>query len=104
MASTWVYLIRHGEVEHAGEGRFFGHADVPLSRVGREQAEALARTLGSEAIEAVYASGASPDTDESRDRTTPAHAVPWASSPSGSARGLPDTTSSSATTAGSRLG
>jgi len=56
MVSTWVYLIRHGEVEHAGEGRFFGHADVPLSRVGREQAEALARTLGSEAIEAVYAS------------------------------------------------
>ena len=56
MTSTWVYLIRHGEVEHAGEGRIFGHADVPLSRVGREQAEALARTLGSEAIEAVYAS------------------------------------------------
>ena len=56
MASTWVYLIRHGEVEHAAARRFLGHADVPLSPVGREQAEALARTLGSEAIEAVYAS------------------------------------------------
>ena len=24
MASTWVYLARHGEVLHAAEGRFFG--------------------------------------------------------------------------------
>jgi alpha-ribazole phosphatase len=56
VASTWLYLARHGEVEHGGEGRLFGHADVPLSPVGRQQAEALARRLSEEPIEAVYAS------------------------------------------------
>lgn len=56
MASTWLYLIRHGEVEHAGEGRFFGHTDVALSATGLLQAEALARELAAEPIEAVYAS------------------------------------------------
>ena len=29
MLSTWVYLVRHGEVEHAAEGRFFGHTPTP---------------------------------------------------------------------------
>ena len=55
-ASTWVYLIRHGEVEGAAEGRFFGHTDVALSSIGREQVEVLGRRLGSEPIDAVYAS------------------------------------------------
>ncbi len=54
MASTWVYLIRHGEVEHAAEGRFFGHTDVALSATGLRQVEALARQLALEPIEAVY--------------------------------------------------
>jgi alpha-ribazole phosphatase/probable phosphoglycerate mutase len=56
MASTWLYLIRHGEVERAAEGRFFGSTDVPLSATGRVQVEALARQLALEPIEAVYAS------------------------------------------------
>jgi broad specificity phosphatase PhoE len=55
-ASTWVYLARHGEVLHAGEGRFFGHTDVSLSPVGVAQADALAERLRAEPIEAVYAS------------------------------------------------
>jgi alpha-ribazole phosphatase len=55
-ASTWLYLIRHGEVEHAAEGRFFGHTDVALSATGLLQVEALARRLADEPIEAVYAS------------------------------------------------
>jgi len=55
-ASTWVYLVRHGEVEHAAEGRFFGHTDVPLSATGRRQVERLARELAEEPVEAVYAS------------------------------------------------
>jgi alpha-ribazole phosphatase len=55
-ASTWVYLLRHGEVEHAAEGRLFGHTDVPLSAVGRRQVETLARELAEEPVEAVYAS------------------------------------------------
>lgn len=56
MASTWLYLIRHGEVEGAVEGRFFGHTDVALSAAGLLQVEALARQLGAEPIDAVYAS------------------------------------------------
>ena len=56
MASTWVYLARHGEVLHAAEGRFFGHTDVALSPAGVAQVAALAERLGGEAIEAVYAS------------------------------------------------
>jgi broad specificity phosphatase PhoE len=56
MASTWVYLARHGEVLHAAEGRFFGHTDIALSPAGLAQAEALGERLGGEPIEAVYAS------------------------------------------------
>jgi alpha-ribazole phosphatase len=55
-ASTWVYLLRHGEVEGAADGRFFGHTDVALSAVGVRQVEGLARALEAEPIEAVYAS------------------------------------------------
>jgi alpha-ribazole phosphatase len=56
MASTWVYLARHGEVLHAAEGRFFGHTDVALSPAGLAQAAALGQRLGTEPIDAVYAS------------------------------------------------
>jgi len=56
MASTWVYLARHGEVLHAAEGRFFGHTDVALSPAGLAQVTALGDRLGAEPIEAVYAS------------------------------------------------
>jgi alpha-ribazole phosphatase len=56
VASTWVHLIRHAEVEGAAEGRFFGHTDVALSPRGRRQAEALGHHLAAEPIEAVYAS------------------------------------------------
>ena len=56
MPSAWLYLIRHGEVEHAAEGRFFGHTDVALSATGLLQVDALARQLALEPIEAVYAS------------------------------------------------
>jgi broad specificity phosphatase PhoE len=43
-------------VLQAAERRFFGHTDVPLSPAGLLQVAALARALGAEAIEAVYAS------------------------------------------------
>ncbi len=56
MASTWVYLARHGEVLHAAEGRFFGHTDIGLSPGGLAQVAALGERLGAEPIEAVYAS------------------------------------------------
>jgi broad specificity phosphatase PhoE len=40
MTRTLV-LVRHGETAWNREGRFQGHADVPLSDVGRSQARAL---------------------------------------------------------------
>ncbi|NLC77764.1 MAG: histidine phosphatase family protein [Clostridia bacterium] len=61
-----VILVRHGQTEWNKAGKFQGHSDVPLDRVGREQVEATAAYLAREKIEAVYAS------DLSRARDTAA--------------------------------
>jgi len=55
-ASTQVILIRHGQSQGNAEGRFGGHTDTPLSSLGRRQAEATARILASEKIQAIYTS------------------------------------------------
>ena len=53
-----LLLVRHGQSEDAVEGqdfaRFEGHADPPLSALGREQARRLAARLVTEHIDAVY--------------------------------------------------
>lgn len=56
MASTWLYLVRHGEVREGAEGRFVGHTDPPLSETGLEQARRVGRALAELPIEAVYSS------------------------------------------------
>ena len=43
---TRVLLIRHGETEWNRDERWQGHADVPLSEAGHEQARRLAAHLG----------------------------------------------------------
>lgn len=55
---TILLLVRHGETEWNRSGRWQGHADVPLSAVGREQARRLAARLAAEAapIHQIYAS------------------------------------------------
>ena len=51
-----LYLIRHGEVEGAADGRVFGHTDVSLSVRGLEQSRQLADSLASRQLSAVYSS------------------------------------------------
>lgn len=43
--TTRLYLIRHGETEWNLQGRLQGHADSPLSQLGRQQAQWLAESL-----------------------------------------------------------
>ena len=51
-----LFLVRHGENEQGGSGRYWGHTDVPLSPAGFKQAEALRDRLGKEEIHGIYSS------------------------------------------------
>lgn len=55
-----LYLIRHGEPEGAGEGRYRGWSDVPLSAAGRRQMDRVAGLIAHDAppagLRAVYCS------------------------------------------------
>lgn len=51
-----LYLVRHGETIWNQEGRYYGHADVPLAENGRIQAEKLGRYLKTISFDKVYCS------------------------------------------------
>ena len=51
-----LHFVRHGETDWNRDGRIQGVADVPLSALGREQAEKLAATLGTRQIGTLYSS------------------------------------------------
>lgn len=54
---TTVTLIRHGLTEWNAQGRAQGHAPVPLSVQGQEQARLLAEALrGQREVTALYSS------------------------------------------------
>ena len=55
---TTIVLVRHGETEWNRAGRWQGHADVPLSPIGRQQARLLADHLQEQGVrfDHVYAS------------------------------------------------
>ncbi len=51
-----LYLVRHGESIFNAESRIQGHADVPLSELGRRQGEAAADALADVPIDAIFSS------------------------------------------------
>lgn len=51
-----LILVRHGESEYNRIGRYQGQVDAPLSELGLRQAEALAKRLATEKLDAIYAS------------------------------------------------
>lgn len=53
---TTIHLARHGETDWNRELRWQGHADPPLNALGRQQARALAESLGGMRLAAVYSS------------------------------------------------
>jgi len=63
---TTLLVARHGEADWNRERRWLGHADRPLTDLGRTQAEALARQLDGIAMEAAYASDLSRAMDTAR--------------------------------------
>jgi len=56
MASTRLFLVRHGATVLSAEDRFAGATDVELSEEGIFQAERLAERLSDDNIAAVYSS------------------------------------------------
>ncbi len=55
-ATTTILLARHGESDWNTEHRWQGHADRPLTTLGRAQADALADRLEAVPLAAIYSS------------------------------------------------
>ena len=53
---TTILLARHGESDWNRDQRWQGHADRPLTDLGRDQARALADRLAATELDAVYSS------------------------------------------------
>ncbi len=53
---TDLLLVRHGETEWSSSGRHTGRTDVPLTAVGRHQADQIAAKLRGRKIAAVWSS------------------------------------------------
>jgi probable phosphoglycerate mutase len=50
-----LYIVRHGQTEfNIGEPRFRGQHDIPLSKIGIQQAEAIANALKSTPLDSIY--------------------------------------------------
>jgi len=56
MATSRVFLVRHGATVLSAEDRFAGSTDAELSEEGREQARRLAERLAGERVAEGYAS------------------------------------------------
>lgn len=50
-----LHIVRHGQTEfNVGEPRFRGQLDIPLSKVGTQQAEAIAKALRTIPLDVIY--------------------------------------------------
>ncbi|NVM79309.1 putative phosphoglycerate mutase [Duganella sp. SG902] len=56
MNPTTILLIRHGETAWNAVRRLQGHIDIPLNAEGERQANALARALAAEKLDAIVSS------------------------------------------------
>jgi broad specificity phosphatase PhoE len=53
---TALYMVRHGETPWNVEGRYQGQLDPPLSKKGRQQAQATANSLAPLGFDAIFSS------------------------------------------------
>lgn len=56
MAENNIVLVRHGQTEWSISGKHTGRTDIPLTDLGRQQADALAEMLDGEEFAAVWSS------------------------------------------------
>jgi probable phosphoglycerate mutase len=56
VVTTVTHLLRHGSTEHTPERRYSGRNDLPLSRMGRAEADAAAARAARLGVEVVVAS------------------------------------------------
>ncbi len=66
MTPARLLLARHGETDWNRDGRYQGHADIPLNELGTRQARALAERLSGESIGAIHASDLSRAAESAR--------------------------------------
>jgi alpha-ribazole phosphatase len=53
---TTLWLVRHGQTDWNVEGRYQGHADIPLNETGLSQARKLAEQLTGRSFQAIFSS------------------------------------------------
>lgn len=56
MTAREVVLVRHGQTEWSRTGQHTGRTDVPLTELGRRQADALSQMLSDESFSRVFSS------------------------------------------------
>ena len=73
MTETKIILIRHGETVFNTEGKIQGSLDSPLTKIGVQQAQAVARRLRSEPLAKIYTSDLGRALETAKLIAAPAH-------------------------------